>query len=598
MCSSPTTPCYCSLSQASLGQSSSPPLFPSASQSCFCSHPFSWSVHSLHLPISRCQVAVPCPRKHHPHHRPSKLQLQFPSLSAYIVHTMHFNTRLFFTLLTFSLTLFGSNRGSFGMPLPQPKPNPVVNVVKPLPLTSLEEREDHTLALREFMDTVPTLGGSAYNRALLKRNNKDGGATDGGVTEVKPADLSKLLTTTSSGFLFLPIVSSGTPSSSSGSASNGKGDGTPIRQTMFFNIEAPNGGQLTRIDIPSTSPPCPPKPHAGGDKKGGDKTDANANHGGGGGADKENIDKGSGGGGDNGDSVKGQGKEGENKGETSEKAPIVVPAVPAKTPGTTPNNLQDDASPSPKDSKPAASPGPSPGHSVDAQQKTQLTAPDGIDEAKKTRIVFKPLTDPDADPSTVPAPTSPPQPAPTGPDTTNAELTATGAALDADDKKPNPKSPEGGEVGGAGPEATGNKTVDTTSTSTNATTTLGPPAPTTTNTTAVPPPAPSAPNDYFIYPVEQNDKLVDLKKGDMVAYVDKNGDLAGDSSSQAVSKLLGGGGGAGTGGQQPATTPAAPPSVQPAKRSHPRMWDVMQRAPPAQIEKRSPLVFKRDSGER
>ncbi|UZJ55139.1 hypothetical protein CBS101457_004459 [Exobasidium rhododendri] len=119
----------------------------------------------------------------------------------------------------------------------------------------MEERDDHMLALRDFMENVQTIGGSAYSRALYKRDKDAVDAVDAAAAsappKTPPVDLTSL-PSSSAGFLFLPL--SGTDPSAASSSKLKDDKVAPIRQTLFFNIEAPSGGHISRFDIPAATP--------------------------------------------------------------------------------------------------------------------------------------------------------------------------------------------------------------------------------------------------------------------------------------------------------------------------------------------------------
>jgi len=520
---------------------------------------------------------------------------------------MRFNNRFFLALLAAFITLITDKSSVNGLPLPRPAAKVEVSVPKPLKARAAEadDREDHMLALRDYMSNVQNLGGSPYGRSLLRRT----------MPVADKVAMPTQLKASSSGFIFLPVVGGGqasASSSSSASASNGqeKVGAAPIRQTMFINIEAPSGGQLAQVNIPDAKKddPCPEDKNtaagadlaaAGGfaNGQGTDKQDDKAQD-----PNQKGNDTGAGQGGAGADATpagqpgdQGQGGQDNTKADDAKTPPpandakTAPPADDAKTGAAT---LATNANGIP---------------AVTPTAKTALKAPAGIDESKKTKVVFKPLSDPD--PVTPPADKNaaatppPPPPSPPSADSKAAlpapalqgpDLGNTGAVPDnADDKKPDPKASAGGVQSGAAATSTQQTTtpqdpainpasipldlgINTPASlaATNATTTASAPPANTANSAAG---AGGSNKDYFIYPVEQDDKLVDLKKGDMVAYVDKSGNLSNDGGSQAVKQMLGGG------GAPPATTQSAA-NLNPAgtplpliKRTHPRMFTLERR---------------------
>lgn len=538
---------------------------------------------------------------------------------------MRLYNRFFFALLAAFFTLIADKSGVNGLPLPRPAAKVEISVPKPLKARAAEpdDREDHVLALRDYMDNVQSLGGSPYGRSLLRRTMP--------VATADKVATATQLKASSSGFIFLPVVGSGQAASSPSppaSTSNGQEKVGPatVRQTMFINIEAPSGGQLAQVNIPDAKKddPCPDdKTPVGGvgqaASAGGPANDQGTDI-----PDGKTQDAGLKGA-DNGAASGKAGSDANQDGQPGNQSQDGQGAAAGSQDGSRGN---DSKLPPPVDGAKTTSPADNaktggvavatnasatPG--VTPTQKTALQAPAGIDESRKTKVVFKPLSDPD--PITSP-PLADSKAALPAPPLQAPDLGNTGAVPDnADDKKPDPKTPAGGAQSGAAvtntqqdaaPQDDGNPApANAGAAQNNATTTdpaidpasapldlgINPPASlAATNATTTPPAPPAATaasgagtgasnKDYFIYPVEQDDKLVDLKKGDMVAYVDKSGNLSNDGGSQAVKQMLSGSG-ASPANTQPASTLAAstnstgtpPPLI---KRTHPRMFNLERR---------------------
>jgi hypothetical protein len=555
---------------------------------------------------------------------------------------MRFNNRFFFALLTIFVTFFSSKSGVYGLPLPRPAPKVEISVPKPVQKRAEpDDREDQMLALRSFMEDVQSLGGSPYGRALMRRTMP--------VATADKVAMPTQLKASSSGFIFLPVVGAG-----QGQASNPPSDGqekvgaAPVRQTMFINIEAPSGGQMAQIDIPGVKAdakkddPCPDDkdkvagagagtanqgqdPSKQGSKpQAQDQSQAASQNGNGAGSTGSDALPQDGFAADASQSAAGNDQnQGSQQGQ--DKGADQVQSKPDDSKTTPPASAPATSAPSGSAAVGTGTSTPS----VTPKAKTELQAPPGIDESKKTKVVFKPLVDPEA--TTTPPPavdnkaTVPAVPATTPPPAPTSDLSKTGAAPDnADDKKPDTK--DGPATAATSTQQAGPPQLDVDANGTansNANANLSAAA----NPAALPPPAkdagaaqstpdptpdpatlppaslananattaapaPSASTganaaaagnkDYFIYPVEQDDKLVDLKKGDMVAYVDKSGNISKDGSGDAVRQMLAGGG---DNAPPPATqqVQAPPASTNPpplTKRTHPRMFDLERRAIP------------------
>lgn len=318
------------------------------------------------------------------------------------------------------------------------------------------------------------------------------------------------VTPTSQGFLFLPVTKPNT------APDEGSAPAAPARQTLFFNIEAPSGGQLTKIDMPGTV----------GKKQG----------------DEDCKDKGK---------VQGKGA-----GNSNDKADGSTGTDAKGKPGGDSAADQDSSG-------------------VADQKKAEL--PD--DKASnKTRIVFKPLQDPDAGgdkaatssktgDDTAAGPKAQPSkpeslgttsekagPAPeAGGKTTPLEGTRGSTSPTADQKDPAVTGDDKGSLpaksvtdsNNATPQAmpteesqatmqpgmvkqsAGNQTVGDGS---KKAPTGSPAAAETTRHDK------AANDDYFLFPVQQDHKLVDLNKGDMVAYVDPKDQSAAAAAAQATGR--------------------------------------------------------------
>lgn len=148
--------------------------------------------------------------------------------------------------------------------------------------------------------------------------------------------------------------------------------------------------------------------------------------------------------------------------------------------------------------------GPSKGGPLGPIGTSTLQPPPGVDGANSTKIVFKPLDDPNASASSGGPPNRAISSGGMGPGMME-DLNGDGIY---DDLPPYPSS---------GPSGLGN----------------------------IPsaPPLPPTNKNYFIYPITDSSKTITLNKGDMVAYVDKQGNVAmsGGDMSAAADEMLGGG---------------------------------------------------------